>query len=85
MVHHVYITNTTTASRPTSSGELVNPALYYRPVFVLTEIYLSTYKGTEFPDEYVVMGAHYDSRGTFGHVRAPGESMNTKASYSYSS
>lgn len=30
------------------------------------------YKGSSKPDEIVVLGAHYDSRGTFGRVRAPG-------------
>lgn len=26
----------------------------------------------EHPDDLVILGAHYDSRGTFGQVRAPG-------------
>jgi Zn-dependent M28 family amino/carboxypeptidase len=30
------------------------------------------FKGTENPEELVILGAHYDSRGTFGYVRAPG-------------
>ena len=38
------------------------------------EDYRSTFKGSEHPEQVVVMGAHYDSRGTFGHVRAPGRS-----------
>ena len=32
----------------------------------------SQFIGTEHPEELVILGAHYDSRGTFGHVRAPG-------------
>lgn len=32
----------------------------------------SSFEGTEHPDELVILGAHYDSRGTFGYVRAPG-------------
>lgn len=32
----------------------------------------STFAGTENPEELVVLGAHYDCRGTFGYVRAPG-------------
>jgi hypothetical protein len=35
---------------------------------------ICTFKGTTHPDELVILGAHYDSRGSFGHVRAPGES-----------
>lgn len=33
---------------------------------------ICTFKGTTHPDELVILGAHYDSRGSFGHVRAPG-------------
>ncbi|KAF9350548.1 hypothetical protein BGX26_011282 [Mortierella sp. AD094] len=30
------------------------------------------FKGTEHPDEHVIIGAHHDSRGSFLNVRAPG-------------
>ncbi|KAK9895213.1 Zn-dependent exopeptidase [Cystobasidium minutum MCA 4210] len=33
---------------------------------------ICSFEGTEHPDELVILGAHYDSRGTFGYVRAPG-------------
>lgn len=33
---------------------------------------ICTYRGHKEPESHVVMGAHYDSRGTFGHVRSPG-------------
>jgi Zn-dependent M28 family amino/carboxypeptidase len=32
----------------------------------------STFKGTEYPDEHVILGAHHDSRGSFLNPRAPG-------------
>lgn len=32
----------------------------------------SYFKGVEHSEELVILGAHYDSRGTFGQVRAPG-------------
>ncbi|KAF9953723.1 hypothetical protein BGZ72_005210 [Mortierella alpina] len=31
-----------------------------------------TFKGTEHPDEHVIIGAHHDSRGSFLNPRAPG-------------
>ncbi|KAF9412949.1 hypothetical protein BGZ94_000873 [Podila epigama] len=33
---------------------------------------ICTFKGTEHPDEHVIIGAHHDSRGSFLNPRAPG-------------
>ncbi|KAF9339305.1 hypothetical protein BGZ91_006380 [Linnemannia elongata] len=33
---------------------------------------ICTFKGTEYPDEHVILGAHHDSRGSFLNPRAPG-------------
>ena len=33
---------------------------------------LSRYEGTRNDTSFVLLSAHYDSRGTFGNIRAPG-------------
>lgn len=41
-------------------------------IFICYPTFTSKLIGTEHPEELVILGAHYDSRGTFGQVRAPG-------------